>query len=106
MALLSSVNNGTTASPTAARQSIPPKSRMIIFKVLLSLGGLGIGLKVAEGALRLVEKIRVGDRAIDDKLIKDPVLGLKLAPYTQGHDANGFRNDIVPNHVDIVALGD
>jgi lysophospholipase L1-like esterase len=68
--------------------------------------GLVIGLVFAEGALRLVEKTRVGDRTIDDKLIKDPVLGLKLAPYTQGHDANGFRNDIVPNNVDMVALGD
>ena len=61
---------------------------------------------VAEGVLRLVEKIQLGDRAIENKLINDPVLGLRLAPYAQGHDANGFRNDTVPQKVDIVALGD
>ena len=54
----------------------------------------------------MVEKIQLGDRAIENKLIKDPVLGLKLAPYAQGHDANGFRNDAVPQTVDVVALGD
>lgn len=95
----------TTTSGTAARQSISPK-RIRIFKVLLSLTGLLIGLLVAEGALRVFEKIQLGDRAIEDKLIKDPVLGLKLAPYAQGHDANGFRNDTVPQKVEIVALGD
>jgi lysophospholipase L1-like esterase len=63
-------------------------------------------LVIAEGVLRLVEKNQLGDRAIEEKLIKDPVLGLKLAPYALGHDANGFRNDTVPQNVDIVALGD
>lgn len=79
---------------------------MRIYRVLLSLAGLLISLLVAEGALRLVEKIQLGDRAIENKLIKDPVLGLKLAPYAQGHDANGFRNDAVSPNVDIVTLGD
>jgi lysophospholipase L1-like esterase len=97
--------NGPIATETA-RQPISGKRRTSIYKVLLSLAGLLISLLVAEGALRLVEKTQVGDRAIENKLIKDPVLGLKLAPYTQGHDANGFRNDTVSQHVDIVALGD
>src|SRR4030095_10174267 len=44
--------------------------------------------------------------AIEDKLINDPVLGFRLAPYTLGHDANGFRNDSVPQHADVVVLGD
>jgi lysophospholipase L1-like esterase len=79
---------------------------MLAYRVLLSFAGLLISLLVAEGALRLVERIQLGDRAIEDKLIKDPVLGLKLAPYTQGHDANGFRNYTVSQHFDIVALGD
>jgi len=61
-------------------------------------------LLIAEGALRLVEKHQLGDRAIE--LIKDPVLGQRVEPYAQGHDANGFRNDTVPQTVDAVALGD
>lgn len=65
-----------------------------------------MSLVIAEGALRFIERIQLGDRAIEDKLIKDPVLGLRLAPYVQGHDANGFRNDAVPQHADIVSLGD
>jgi lysophospholipase L1-like esterase len=106
MIWLSSVNSDPAASGNAARQPISPKRRMGIYRVLLSLAGLLISLMVAEGALRLVEKMQLGDRAIENKLINDPMLGLKLAPYTQGHDANGFRNDAVSQHVDIVALGD
>lgn len=90
---------------SAPRQPISPK-RIRIFRLLLSLAGLLIGLVIAEGVLRLVEKKQLGDRAIEGKLIKDPVLGLKLAPYAQGHDANGFRNDTVPQNVETVALGD
>ena len=98
-----SVNNRTTAS--GAGHPIPPK-RIRTFKVVLSLAGLLISLALAEGVLRVVEKIQLGDRAIESQLIKDPLLGLKLAPYAQKHDANGFRNDTVPPNVDIVALGD
>ncbi len=54
----------------------------------------------------MVERSQLGDRAIEDKLIADPVLGKKLAPFTRGHDANGFRNDAVPQHADVVAIGD
>jgi lysophospholipase L1-like esterase len=105
MIWLFSVNSGTSTAGTAAKQQISPK-RIRTFKVLLSLAGLLIGLLVAEGTLRLVERIKLGDRAIEDQLIKDPVLGLKLAPYSEGHDANGFRNDSVPQSVDIVTIGD
>lgn len=90
---------------TAPRQPISPK-RIRIFKLLLSLAGLLISLLIAEGVLRVVEKIQLGDRAIENNLINDPVLGLKLAPYVQGHDANGFRNDSAPQNVEVVALGD
>jgi lysophospholipase L1-like esterase len=106
MIWLSFVKNSITASGTAAKQPISQKRRICIYRVLLSLAGLLISLLVAEGALRLLEKIQLGDRAIENKLIKDPVLGLRLAPYTQGHDANGFRNDTVPQNIDIVTLGD
>ena len=83
-----------------------PKTRIRFYRVLLALGGLLFSLVIAEGVLRLVERSQLGDRAIEDKLITDPVLGQKLAPFTRGHDANGFRNDSVPQHVDIVCLGD
>jgi hypothetical protein len=36
----------------------------------------------------------------------DPYLGLVIAPGTQGHDANGFRNPSVPSKADVVAIGD
>lgn len=39
-------------------------------------------------------------------LIDDPVLGVRIEPYTSGHDALGFRNRAVPTRVGVVALGD
>jgi hypothetical protein len=38
--------------------------------------------------------------------VADPKLELRLAPYAGGHDAKGFRNDRVPDKVDVVAIGD
>lgn len=95
----------TTNSGSAPNQPISPK-RIRIFKFLLSLAGILISLLVAEAALRIVEQVQLGDRVIESKLIKDPVLGLKLAPHALGHDANGFRNETVPQNVDVVAFGD
>ena len=94
MTWLSSIDNAP--SETAARHSIAPKRRIRIYRVLLIIGGLLFSLVIAEGILRLLERSQLGDRAIEDKLIADPVLGRKLAPFTRGHDANGFRNDFVP----------
>jgi len=65
--------------------------RIRLFRFLLSLASLLISLLVAEGVLRLIEKIQMGDRAIANKLIEDPVLGFKLEAYTQGHS---FRDDL------------
>ena len=39
-------------------------------------------------------------------LVEDPVLGRRIQPLTTGHDALGFRNREVPQHADIVAIGD
>ena len=77
-----------------------------IYRFLLVIGGLLFSLVVAVGVLRVVERSQIGDRAIEDKLLADPIMGKKLAPFTSGHDANGFRNDSVPQHADIVAIGD
>ena len=90
----------------AVGHSNSPKGRIRIYRSLLLIGGLLFSLVIAEAVLRLVERSQLGDRAIEDKLIADPVLGKKLAPFTRGHDANGFRNDSVPQHADIVSLGD
>lgn len=82
------------------------RRKLFLFRIVtVSLGSL-LSLILAEAALRIFEKARLGDRAIEQKLINDPQLRSRLAPYTLGHDANGFRNDDVPQHADIVALGD
>jgi lysophospholipase L1-like esterase len=104
--MISSTGNKTFKDENAAAESISPKRAIRIYRVLLTLVTLLVSLAIAEGVLRLVEKAQVGDRAIEDKLINDPILGLKLAPYTLGHDANGFRNDSVPQQADVVVLGD
>ncbi|HEX8291483.1 MAG TPA: SGNH/GDSL hydrolase family protein, partial [Pyrinomonadaceae bacterium] len=80
--------------------------RHLLIKLLLPLFGVVTGLGIAEAGLRLVE--RAGEReAFSVKyLLKDAHLGHRLAPGAKGHDANGFRNDAVPAHADLVALGD
>jgi hypothetical protein len=104
--MLSPTGNSSSDYETAAAESISPTRPIRIYRILLTLVTFLISLAIAEGVLRLVEKAQLGDRALEDKLIHDPVLGLKLAPYTLGHDANGFRNDSVPQHADVVVLGD
>jgi len=91
---------------TAAAHEISRAQRIRTYRVGLVLASFLFSLVLAEGVLRLVEKIQLRDRAAGDQLIMDPVLGRKLAPYTLGHDSNGFRNDAVPQHVEIVAVGD
>ncbi|HBB89342.1 MAG TPA: hypothetical protein DC047_17190 [Blastocatellia bacterium] len=98
--------SSASTSASGSRRPISPKRRIRIFRILLSLTALFFGLAIAEGSLRFVERMKTGDRLIEDKLIQDPVLGFKLAPNTQGHDANGFRNATVPQQVDVVCLGD
>ena len=39
-------------------------------------------------------------------LIRDDILGHKIKPNSAGHDSLGYRNRIVPNRADIVAIGD
>jgi hypothetical protein len=38
--------------------------------------------------------------------LKDPVLGMTIAPNSPGFDKWGFRNPTVPERVDVLALGD
>lgn len=106
MISLSSTGNSAPEDETAGAESISPKRLIRIYRVLLTLVTFLVSLAIAEGVLRLVEKSQLGDRAIQDKLINDPILDLKLPPHTLGHDANGFRNDSVPQQANVVVLGD
>jgi len=83
----------------------PARGRIIIFRILAVVFGITVGLVAAEVGLRIVEKIRMGDRA-GGETTSDPELGVRILPNTPGHDANGFRNASVPAHVDVVGLGD
>jgi lysophospholipase L1-like esterase len=66
------------------------------------------GLAASEVILRIREARAQGDlrEARRDELVNDPGLGIRLAPFANGSDANGFRNDRVPRSSPIVALGD
>jgi len=79
--------------------------RITRFKIVAVALGILIGMVIVEAALRVIERVRGSDRATPTT-IADPLLGQRLAPYTFGHDANGFRNASVRARVDIVALGD
>ncbi len=67
--------------------------------------GLAVGLLLVEVGLRIIEKVRLGDRAAP-ATVNDPRLGTRVAPNMSGHDANGFRNTSVPSQADLVVLGD
>ena len=71
---------------------------------------LGTGVLVLAGsevALRVIEARALGDLRVarKDELISDR-LGVRLAPFANGSDAHGFRNDWVPETSTVVALGD
>lgn len=82
--------------------------RGFLIKLLLTLSGVVVGLCIAEAGLRLVERVRAREQeAFSVKyLLKDAHLSHRIAPGAKGHDANGYRNDAVPDRADIVALGD
>lgn len=40
------------------------------------------------------------------EIMNDPVLGVRIRPYSAGHDSWGYRNKSVPEKADIVAIGD
>lgn len=89
---------------TSAEGERPRRARL--HKVILLSASLLFALAVAEIGLRIIEKMQLGDRAIEQTVVDDPELGHRLPPFASGHDANGFRNDTVPEHADIVVLGD
>jgi lysophospholipase L1-like esterase len=82
--------------------------RLVTHRSIVKAGqvlvSLLVGLLVTEFGLRLAERRGLGDRAMQAE--PDALLGHRVAAEAYGHDANGFRNDTVPAHTDIVALGD
>lgn len=61
------------------------------------------GLAFCEGSARLF--LDPADY-LSKELVDDQILGAVLIPNTQGYDEWGFRNRSVPQHAEIVALGD
>lgn len=72
-------------------------------KLCLALASVLLTLGIAETALRFV---RQPMDLLRPDLVADPVLGFRIAAGTGGHDAWGFRNERVPERVDVVAIGD
>ena len=76
---------------------------------LVALGVIGALVLVEVGlqALTAVAPSRDPTGGIGlSQPVEDARLGLRLAPNAEGHDALGFRNETVPDDVDIVAIGD
>ncbi len=71
----------------------------IALNLSLSLVGLLAGLLMVEFVLGLEQRSLV-------QPVADPQLGLRLPSNAAGHDSWGFRNEAVPEQVDIVAIGD
>jgi hypothetical protein len=73
--------------------------------LLAATAGLLSAFAVVAGELLFRAALEPADFLVVDLEI-DPVLGLKIKPNGQGHDANGFRNKEAPAKSDIVAIGD
>jgi lysophospholipase L1-like esterase len=74
---------------------------------LVSLGvfaaSIIVAVLLAEGAARLV--VDPAD-FLQTTPVRDPRLGHRLEPNANGHDALGFRNRAVPEHAEVVVIGD
>jgi lysophospholipase L1-like esterase len=78
-------------------------------KNFLAAAGLVIvatTLSVLAGEFLLLRVFLNPAEFLQARLVDDPILGYRIAPYTTGHDALGFRNAHVPERVDVVAVGD
>src|SRR6266849_719985 len=83
----------------------------MIKKLLLMLTSVLLTLALLEVVVRLfenrIEKLQLrGGWSGQLQTLSDPKLGKRIAPNAPGHDAHGFRNASVPNHADVVTLGD
>ncbi len=81
----------------------------VVARLALVVGGLLMGVLFTEVSLRIIEQYNVKTRekfALQYQMIPDPELGFRIPPNAGGHDAHGFRNVTVPDHADIIAIGD
>src|SRR5262249_21309281 len=85
-----------------ASEQPKPRSSRLANLVLLVLSTVG-AILLAEFGLRFT--VNPGD-FLHATLIDDPVLGHRIQPLTTGHDGLGYRNIVVPERADIVAIGD
>jgi hypothetical protein len=58
------------------------------------------------GALELVARVAGVETLLAPRIQPDPVLSFRMTPGSAGLDAWGFRNPSVPDHSDVVFLGD
>jgi lysophospholipase L1-like esterase len=75
----------------------------MVVKLSVLLFTLVTCLLLGEACLRVV--LNPIDFLMPDR-VPDPILGYTIEPGSGGHDDLGFRNESVPDHADIVALGD
>ena len=71
--------------------------------------GVGVALFMGEIALRVKDhyyRRSVRSNYGAEVTVKDSRLGYRVAPNTPDHDSLGFRNQSVPTHADIIAIGD
>jgi hypothetical protein len=78
------------------------KRKANFFKAIMALLSGVVGVVAGEISLRVRESVRTRQSIY----ISDPLLGVRTIPHAPGHDALGFKNYVVPERVDIVAIGD
>ena len=79
------------------------KSKQILANAVVVLTSLLFATILCEVGARLV--LNPADY-LSVTTLKDPVLGMTIAPDSPGFDRWGFRNPDVPENVDVLAIGD
>ena len=75
----------------------------VLQNVFLAVSSLSLGLLILELISRIIiEPVNF----LRPELIDDAILGHAIKPASGGHDAWGFRNQIVPGSATIVTIGD
>jgi hypothetical protein len=91
-----------TDSGAAAGSSPSRGVRLTAAAVVIAISTI-TGVFVAEVAGRTI--LNPADY-LSVTTIPDPVLGMRITPNSPGFDTWGFRNRVVPERVDVLALGD
>jgi len=83
---------------------MPRISISTVFKTVLVVVTVAFGVGALEIGLRIYDRIKNIGHSIEKT--QDPILGTRILPNSPGHDANGYRNDTLPESPKIVVLGD